>query len=364
MQKKRKVIHVIVDLGRGGAERQLIELLKKNPSHKLLIFKTAGECKKELDSNKINYKELNLNNSLHFFANFLKISEEIKFSNTSIIHAWMYNACLIVSTIKLFFNLPHSLVWGIRCSNMKLNEYSFSLRLSVKLCRILSFISNQIVYNSYSGFDYHVSQGYPSKISRVISNGIDHNKFKFSKNRRNEIRASLGIKKNDTVIVCVARVDPMKNYESLLKAFEKIRKKNKKIILLLIGKGTKDLGDKEGLISLGIKSDVENYYSAGDIIIMPSKFGEGFSNALAEGMLCKLFPITTDVGDSLKIVEGIGVIAKNPSSNALFKSFENTLNMRRSKINKLRDLARTKILKDFNVKKMSIEYDKCYNELK
>ena len=67
------------------------------------------------------------------------------------------------------------------------------------------------------------------RISRVISNGIDHNKFKFSKNRRNEIRASLGIKKNDTVIVCVARVDPMKNYESLLKAFEKIRKKIKKL---------------------------------------------------------------------------------------------------------------------------------------
>ena len=67
MQKKKKVIHVIVDLGTGGAERQLIELLKKNSSHKLLIFKKAGVYKKELDDNKINYKELNLSNSLHFF---------------------------------------------------------------------------------------------------------------------------------------------------------------------------------------------------------------------------------------------------------------------------------------------------------
>ena len=82
-----------------GAERQLIELLK-DPSHKLLIFKTAGECKKELDANKINYKELNLNNSLHFFANFLKISEEIKL-NINYTRV-TYNACLIVSPIKLF----------------------------------------------------------------------------------------------------------------------------------------------------------------------------------------------------------------------------------------------------------------------
>ena len=79
MQKKRKVIHVIVDLGRGGAERQLIELLKKNPSHKLLIFKTAGECKKELDANKINYKELNLNNFFIFLQTFLKLAKKLNF---------------------------------------------------------------------------------------------------------------------------------------------------------------------------------------------------------------------------------------------------------------------------------------------
>ena len=35
MKKYKKVIHVIADLGNGGAERQLVELLKLNPSHKL-----------------------------------------------------------------------------------------------------------------------------------------------------------------------------------------------------------------------------------------------------------------------------------------------------------------------------------------
>ena len=58
MQKKKKVIHVIADLGTGGAERQLIELLKKNSSHKLLIFKKAGVYKKELDDIKLIIKNL------------------------------------------------------------------------------------------------------------------------------------------------------------------------------------------------------------------------------------------------------------------------------------------------------------------
>ena len=49
MQKKIKVIHIIVDLGTGGAERQLIELLKKNSGHKLLILNNAGNFREELD---------------------------------------------------------------------------------------------------------------------------------------------------------------------------------------------------------------------------------------------------------------------------------------------------------------------------
>ena len=57
MRKHEKVIHLIADLGNGGAERQLIELLKLNPRHKLLILKNAGIYKKDLDKLKINYTE-------------------------------------------------------------------------------------------------------------------------------------------------------------------------------------------------------------------------------------------------------------------------------------------------------------------
>ena len=363
MQKKIKVIHIIVDLGTGGAERQLIELLKKNSGHKLLILNNAGNFREELDFYKVNYKELNLDSSLSIFANLLKISEEIKVSKTTIIHTWMYNACFIITIVKLIFNLQHYLVWGIRCSNMDLNQYSLSLRLSVKLCRLVSFMSNGIIYNSHSGLAYHRSLGYSSKWDRVIYNGIDSKKFKFSKTSRSEIRKYLGIKKHERVIICVARVDPMKNHTELLKAFEKIRRSNKKAKLLLVGKKTEIFKEEKGVIALGIKLRVENYYSAADMIVLPSKFGEGFSNALAEGMLCELFPISTNVGDSVRLVGGIGEISKNFSAHGIFKSIKNALNINKSKINNLSKLARKRILTDFSVKKMSMEYDKCYKEL-
>ena len=363
MQKSSKVIHVIADLGNGGAERQLIELLKRNPSHKLLVFRNTGIYKDELDANKVNYIELNVANSLSIIFNLLKIRKAIKLSNTSIIHAWMYNACFIISFIKFTMRIPHFIIWGIRCSNMDLKHYSFSLKLIIKLSKIFSFKTNFIIYNSYAGLIYHRKIGFSKILNKVIYNGINYQKFFFSKYHRCKQRKILGIRKNTIVIVCAARVDPMKNHFNLLKAFQKIRRKNKKVILLLLGKGTEQLDSQEGVIQLGMKLKIENYYSVGDMIILPSKFGEGFSNALAEGMSCQLFPLTTDVGDSLKIISNIGLVIKNSTIQEITRALDKALNIRKNELISLQKNSRKRILKEFNIKKMSSEYNKCYKEL-
>ena len=363
MRKSSKVIHIIADLGNGGAERQLVELLKCNPSHKLLVFRNTGIYKKELNDYKVNYIELNIENSLSIIFNLLKIRKVIMSSDVSIIHSWMYNACLIMSIIKFTMRIPHFIIWGIRCSNMDLKHYPFSLKLIIQLCKAFSFKTNSIIYNSYSGLIYHRKIGFSPILNKVIYNGIDYKKFLFSKYYRYKLRKTLGIKKDKLVIVCAARVDPMKNHFNLLKAFEKIRRKNKKAILLLIGKGTEKLETQEGVIQLGMKIKIENYYSVGDMIILPSKFGEGFPNALAEGMSSQLFPLTTDVGDSLKIISNIGLVIKNSTVQELTIALDKALRISKNELTNLQRNSRKRILKEFNIKKMSNEYNKCYKEL-
>ena len=136
----------------------------------------------------------------------------------------------------------------------------------------------------------------------------------------------------------------MKNHINLLDAFEIIKKQNKKVILLLIGKGTEHLKIQKNVISLGMKKNIEDYYSVGDIIVLPSKFGEGFSNVLAEGMLCKLFPVTTNVGDSKNIVSNLGVMIKEPNSKEIAKSIKNVLNLSQKEITAIQEKSRKKIL--------------------
>ena len=133
--------------------------------------------------------------------------------------------------------------------------------------------------------------------------------------------------------------------------------------MLLIGKGTKNFKKQEGVIALGMVQNIEEYYSVGDIIVLPSKFGEGFSNVLAEGMLCKLFPVATKVGDSQNIISNIGLTVRDISSKEIEKSLEIALNFSKKEMIGLQDRACKRIISEFSIKKMSTSYNNIYNEI-
>jgi len=57
-----------------------------------------------------------------------------------------------------------------------------------------------------------------------------------------------------------------------------------------------------------LRKDIARLYAAADIVVSSSAFGEGFSNAIAEGMSSGLVPVVTDVGDARVIVGNTGRI--------------------------------------------------------
>ena len=243
--------------------------------------------------------------------------------------------------------------------------YSISLKLVIYACIVLSKKVEKIIYNSYAGLAYHKKIGFNKKVGKVIYNGVDSKKFKSIIKRRNTLRKKYNFSKNDLVFMCVARVDPMKNYNNFLKAYKGLEKTfNNKVKLVLAGKGTDKLDLPYNGIALGMKKNIEEYYSIADIVIVPSAFGEGFSNVLVEGMLTSLYPVATDVGDAKKIIGNTGFVLSGCNEEILKKELSKIIKIRKTVIKTMGKKARDRAHKLFTVEKMISSYDNIFSKVK
>ena len=147
----------------------------------------------------------------------------------------------------------------------------------------------------------------------VIDNGIDSEMFRPHPTWRQQVRQELGIPLDALLIIYPARVDPMKDHTSFLKAIEQLPG----VTALLVGSKTNQLEVPQNVKALGLRKDMPRLYAAADIVVSTSAFGEGFSNAIAEGMSAGLLPIATDVGDARRIVADTGCIVPPSDPSAL-----------------------------------------------
>ena len=140
----------------------------------------------------------------------------------------------------------------------------------------------------------------------IINNGIELGKYKINKETRKKIREELEIPTNSRVIGHVGRFSQEKNHELIIKCFSEIYRANEKIFLLLVGDGemqnaikqmAKDLQIENRIRFAGYVNNIQDYYQAMDIFVLPS-FYEGFAiaaiEAQAAGLPC-LFSDRLDV---------------------------------------------------------------------
>lgn len=363
MSTKIRVLHVISSMGQGGAERQLLELVIQNNNHAICQLFSDNFYRTELENKKIAIFDLKIKKGFSAIFSLYKIHKIIKAYEPDIINTWMYHSSLLVTIIKLI-NLRNNIpvIWGLRCSNMDTTYYSIFLKIVIKFCKFFSHMPDIIINNSKAGLDFHQKLGFRNK-HNVIHNGIDTSRFFLNKKFRNNFRSQYKIHKDAIVLLCVGRNDPMKDHDTLIKAFKKLNSKFPSVILLLAGLGTEKIKNINNIIPLGPRKDIEYIYSASDIIISSSAFGEGFSNALAEGMSSKLIPIATEVGDSHYILGNIGKLIKPKSIKELYKAIEYMLELDKDSFENQKKLARKRILNNFSQNKMISSYNKLYAKI-
>lgn len=116
---------------------------------------------------------------------------------------------------------------------------------------------------------------------KIINNAVDIDRFAFSKAARKRLREELGIREETNVIGHIGRLVPQKNHIFLLEVFAAYLRKKPDSVMVLIGDGplreklenkAKELGIANKVCFKGLRSDVNDWYSAMDIFLLPSLY--------------------------------------------------------------------------------------------
>lgn len=146
----------------------------------------------------------------------------------------------------------------------------------------------------------------------TLDNGVDIERFLFNKEKRFELRAKMGFKDEDFLMLLVGMFNDFKNHKFLVQVFNEYSKLNKNAKLILVGEGylqddikeqVKELKQDDNVLFLGKRLDVNDILSMCDVYVMPS-ISEGISIALIEAQVNGLKCYTSDAVDKKSDIIG------------------------------------------------------------
>ncbi len=141
-----------------------------------------------------------------------------------------------------------------------------------------------------------------------------------------QLKQKFGLTSNDICLGTIARLDPIKNHQMMLKAFKRVLQTKTNIKLIIVGDGEEraniqqtieDLQLQDNVILTGYETKPQNHLAMMDIYLLPS-FSEGTSMTLLEAMSISKPCVVTDAGGNPEIVEhGVtGFVTPNNNEEA------------------------------------------------
>mgnify|MGYP001625175152 CR=1 FL=1 len=203
--------------------------------------------------------------------------------------------------------------------------------------KITCYLSTHIECVSKTNLELGITEKLFSKDKATVvfngsTGGVDLSRFNFSKRQqwREEIRQELGYSSSDFVYGFVGRITKDKGIDELFSAFFKLKEDSK---LLLIGNIEEDNHLDVALLkkaqeNSNIKfhsfvSDIERYYAAIDVLVLPS-YREGFGNVIIEAGAVGTPAIVTDIPGPTDTIdrEKTALVVPVKSQNALTESLK------------------------------------------
>ena len=331
----RKILLHIRSLHIGGAERQVVSLAKTMAGTGTEVHVATVAAGGPLESDLEGIQGVQLHSPgrsgpIGKLRYLLRLRSLIKSNRYDAVYGFLPTPNLALLVARTIRNRP-LIAWGVRSSGLDLNQYSKRVKWAMRLEKWLSKFADRIITNSQAALEEYRQSDYPySKLSH-IPNAINVERFKPNPNARKSVRQELGISDNAPVIGIFARLHPMKDHTTFLKAASILVESMPTARFICAGgtsaensgyaNGIKntavELGLEDNVLWLGPRNDPELLMPACDLTTLSSDSGEGFPNSVAESMACGIPCVVTDVGDAAAIAPDISMVVQHGNPEEL-----------------------------------------------
>ncbi|MFA6534885.1 MAG: glycosyltransferase [Candidatus Babeliales bacterium] len=382
------ILHLITSLKVGGAESALVNYLSKvvdkdGNTHSVAYFHHGPNAKKIEDLG-INIYKIPRFFFTYDLCSFWCLKNIVKLVCPDVIHSSLWSSNIIARLISKIYKIPVICdLHGNSFDEGRLRNWfdRRTVNYCAKIVAVSDSVKDSYLKNIIGSKNLTDACNYNNECRKmranansklvVIKNGIDVQALRDKAFKDPLTRKDFGFSDNDFVIGAVGRLEPIKSYDVLIKAFALLTSfchsepdpgsKNK---LCIVGAGSqriqletlvKALKIEEHVVFTGFRSDAYKFYPIFDCFALSSQ-SEGLSIALLEAMAFGLPVISTnlDISSHDVITPEVNGFLVYPNDiegyalaiNKLFKDHQNGQPLRRDINKRNLELVRTEFCID------------------
>jgi glycosyltransferase involved in cell wall biosynthesis len=300
-----QVLQVVLSLSPGGTERLVIELSKRlHGTHGMHVccLDAPGAWAEELTSRGISVTALGRPPGFSPGVG-PQIARIASIHDATVLHCHQYSPFVYGTLARLW--RPMDVVYT---EHGRFSDAPPSMKRQMAN-RLLSRFRSRVFSVSNDLRGHLTGEGFPERQVQVIHNGIYMQAAPGPAARR-EARRRLGVEPEHVVIGSVGRLDPVKDFPTMVRAFHDVRRVLPQSRLVIIGDGPERptlgaeivrLGLTDSVVMTGHREDVASLLPALDIYANSSIF-EGVSLTILEAMAAALPVVATRVGGTPEVV--------------------------------------------------------------
>lgn len=307
MTRQPRVLQVVLSLSPGGTERLVLDLVRRlNGQMPMAVccLDELGAWGRDLTAEGISVTALRRTPGFHPGLG-RGVAQAAKAHGATVIHAHHYSP-FVYSALARLWRGPSKVIFT---EHGRLSDAGPSAKRRLAN-RVLSVGASRVLTVSRELGAHLADEGFPPRKMAVIYNGISVGPLPDASGRT-DVRARIAATDDELVIGTIARLDPVKDLSTLIRAVA-LAAREIRVRLLVIGDGDersrleREVADQRAdhaVVFLGHRDDARAWLAGCDVYAN-SSISEGISLTILEAMAAGLAIVATSVGGTPEIVDG------------------------------------------------------------